>query len=63
MTLEERISRFRQIVGGLLSYRVGAYHRAAEFLEEYLLRHPDEEDVVHIRAYLRTVWVTLTRMN
>ena len=48
---------------GLLSYRIGALHRAAEFWEEYLLRHPETGDAVHVRTYLRTVWVAINRLN
>lgn len=48
---------------GLLAYRLGHYRRAAEYLEEYLLRHPDTLEALHIRTYLRTVWVEITRMN
>lgn len=48
---------------GVLSYRVGSYHRAAEFLEDYLLQHPDADDAVHLRTYLHTAWVAIARMN
>jgi regulator of sirC expression with transglutaminase-like and TPR domain len=48
---------------GVLSYRVGFYSRAAEFLEDYLLHHPDADDAVHLRTYLHTAWVAIARMN
>lgn len=48
---------------GVLSYRVGSYRRAAEFLEDYLLHHPDADDAVHLRTYLHTAWVAIARMN
>ncbi len=53
----------QHICAGLLAYKLGHYRRAAEYLEEYLLRHPDTHEALHIRTYLRTVWVELTRMN
>ncbi len=48
---------------GVLSYRVGSYRRAAEFLEDYLLHHPDADDAIHLRTYLHTAWVAIARMN
>ncbi len=48
---------------GVLAYKLGHYRRAAGYLEEYLLRHPDTHDALHIQTYLRTVWVEITRMN
>ncbi len=47
----------------MLSYRIGALRHAAEYMEEYLLHHPDAPDVRPMRVYLRAVWVALNRLS
>ncbi len=48
---------------GLLSFRVGAFRHAADYIEEYLLRFPDAVEAVQIRAYLPSLWMTMGRMH
>jgi regulator of sirC expression with transglutaminase-like and TPR domain len=48
---------------GLLSVHVGAYRKAAVYLEEYLLSHADVSDADELRAYLRTALHVVERLN
>lgn len=48
---------------GLLSLRLGAYRRAATYLEEYLLAHAQAADADQIRIYLRTALNQVERLN
>ncbi len=48
---------------GLLSIQVGAYRKAAAFLEEYLLSHADSNEAERLRVYLRTALHAVERLN
>jgi regulator of sirC expression with transglutaminase-like and TPR domain len=47
----------------MLSYRMGSLRHAAEYMEEFLLHHPDARDAGPMRVYLRSVWVALNRLS
>ncbi len=48
---------------GLLSLRLGAYRQAAEYLEQYLLSHPDALDADELRAILQSAIQKIERLN
>ncbi len=47
----------------MLSYKMGSLRHAAEYMEEFLLHHPDARDAAPMRVYLRSVWVALNRLS
>lgn len=48
---------------GLISLRLGAYRRAAIYLEEYLLAHAEAADAGQIHIFLRTALSHVERLN
>ncbi len=47
----------------LLSFRAGLYQRAADLLEEFLLKYPNGSESFHARIYLRSAWVAIDKSN
>ncbi len=48
---------------GLLSLQIGAYRQAAEYLEQYLLSHPDAFDADELRALLKSAIQKVEQLN
>lgn len=48
---------------GLLSFQLGAFRTAANYLEQYILSHPDAEDANQVRIYLKTALMMVEKTN
>ena len=48
---------------GLLSWQIGSYRQAAEYLEQYLLSHPDAFDADELRALLQSAIQKVEQLN